>query len=56
MRPTLFEFAGGEAAFRALRAYMRWADDNVMSYSAEDAVVASDIPMPRWDWRGPQAI
>ena len=38
----------------ALRAYMRWAVDNVMSYSAEDAVVPSDLPMPRWDWYGLQ--
>ena len=38
----------------ALRAYMLWAVDNVMSYSAEDAVVPSDLPMPRWDWHGLQ--
>ena len=38
----------------ALRAYMRWAVDNVMSYTAEDAVVPSGLPMPRWDWRGLQ--
>ena len=38
----------------ALRAYMLWAVDNVMSYSAEDAVVPSDLPMPRWDWYGLQ--
>jgi hemoglobin len=36
----------------AMQAYMRWAVDNVMSYSPEDAVVPSGIPMPRWDWRG----
>jgi hemoglobin len=38
----------------ALRAYMRWGVDNVMSYSAEDAVVPSDLPIPRWDWHGLQ--
>lgn len=45
-----------DPAFReALHAYMRWAVVNVLSYSAEDAVVASDIRMPRWDWDGLQA-
>ena len=38
----------------ALRAYMRWAVDDVLSYSAEDAVVASGLTMPRWGWDGPQ--
>ncbi len=36
----------------AMRAYMRWAVDNVLSYSAEDAVVPSRVAMPRWDWGG----
>jgi hemoglobin len=41
-----------EPAFRAaMRAYMRWAVDNVLSYSLEDAVVP-DIEMPHWDWDG----
>ena len=40
----------------AMRAYMRWAVDNVMSYSPVDAVVPSGIPMPRWDWSGLQAV
>ena len=45
-----------DPAFReAMRAYMRWAVDNVLSHSAEDAVVASGIAMPRWDWDGLQA-
>src|ERR1022692_3892381 len=39
----------------ALRAYMRWAVDNVLSYSSEDAVVPSRIGIPRWDWSGLQA-
>jgi hemoglobin len=40
---------------RALRAYMRWAVDNVLSYPTEDAVVASGIEIPRWDWDGLEA-
>ena len=39
----------------AMRAYMRWAVDNVLSYSAEDAVVPSRVGMPHWDWSGLQA-
>jgi hemoglobin len=42
-------------AFRgALHAYMRWAVDDVLSYAAEDAVVAVGAPMPRWGWDGLQ--
>ena len=37
----------------AMRAYMRWAVDNVLSYAEAD-----DVPpraaMPRWDWSGLQ--
>ena len=36
----------------AMRAYMRWAVDNVLSYSPEDAVVAPGARMPRWGWDG----
>ena len=36
----------------ALRAYMEWATDEVMSYGPEDAVVPMDLPVPRWDWHG----
>lgn len=35
-----------------MRAYMRWAVDNVLSYSSEDAIVPSRVGMPRWDWDG----
>lgn len=38
----------------ALTAYMRWAVDNVMAYSAHDAVVPAGVSMPRWDWGGLQ--
>jgi hemoglobin len=45
-----------DPAFReAMRAYMRWAVDNVMSYSPEEAVVPAGLRMPRWDWGGLQA-
>lgn len=41
-----------DQAFReAMRAYMRWAVDNVLSYSVEDDV-PSRIAVPRWDWSG----
>ena len=44
-----------DPTFRAaLHAYMRWAVDDVLAYSAEDAVVAADAPMPRWGWDGLQ--
>jgi len=36
----------------AMRAYMRWAVDNVLSYSPVDAVVPAGLGMPRWDWNG----
>jgi hemoglobin len=43
-----------DPAFRAaLRAYMEWAVDEVLSYSADDAVVPADLPVPHWSWDGP---
>jgi hemoglobin len=36
-----------------LRAYMQWAVDDVLAYSAEDAVVPAGRPMPQWSWDGP---
>lgn len=45
-----------DAAFRAaLRAYMRWAVDNVLSYSAENTVVPPGVHLPQWGWAGLQA-
>ncbi|WP_211193051.1 oxidoreductase [Actinoplanes sp. TBRC 11911] len=35
-----------------LTAYMRWATDEVMSYSPRDAVVPSGLRMPHWDVDG----
>ncbi|MEA2194615.1 MAG: hemoglobin [Solirubrobacteraceae bacterium] len=44
-----------DPAFRAaLHAYMRWAVDDVLAYSAEDAVVSPGAAMPRWGWEGLQ--
>lgn len=36
----------------ALHAYIRWATDEVMSYSPRDARVKPNLPTPRWDWNG----
>ena len=36
----------------ALRAYMEWAADEVMSYSPKDALVPAELAMPRWSWEG----
>lgn len=35
-----------------LRDYMKWAVDEVLSYSPRDAVVPRDQPMPHWSWEG----
>lgn len=43
----------GDPAFRAaLRAYLEWAVDDVLAYSAVDAVVPGGQPVPRWSWDG----
>jgi hemoglobin len=39
----------------AMRAYMRSAVDNVLSYSHVQAAEPG-LPMPRWGWDGPEAI
>jgi hemoglobin len=36
----------------ALRAYMEWAVEEVLSYGAEDAIVRDGLAMPRWSWEG----
>jgi hemoglobin len=44
-----------EPEFRAaMRAYRRWAVDDVLTYSAEKVVVPGGSPMPRWSWDGLQ--
>jgi hemoglobin len=41
-----------DPAFReAMRAYMRWAVDNVLSYPEKDDV-SPGMAMPRWGWDG----
>lgn len=41
-----------DTAFRdAMRGYMRWAVDNVLSYE-ERSDVPAGAPMPRWGWDG----
>ena len=36
----------------ALRAYMQWAVDEVLSYSPHDAAVPTGLAMPLWSWDG----
>lgn len=36
----------------ALTSYMRWAVDDVMSYTPMDSVVPVEEPVPRWSWDG----
>jgi len=36
----------------ALTAYIRWATDEVMTYSPGDAVVPPDLPIPHWTLNG----
>ena len=44
-----------DRAFRAaMVAYMRWAVDDVLTYSPVDAVVPHGAAMPRWGWDGPE--
>jgi len=43
-----------EPEFRAaMRAYMRWATDEMIGHPERDAVIPPDMAMPRWDWDGP---
>jgi hemoglobin len=42
-----------EAEFRdAIRAYMRWAVDNVLVYSDGQTPVPAGAALPRWGWNG----
>lgn len=38
----------------ALRAYMQWAVDEVLSYPTTETAVSPDLPMPHWSWEGLQ--
>ena len=43
-----------EPEFRAaMRAYMRWATDEMIGHPERDAAIPPDLAMPRWDWNGP---
>jgi hemoglobin len=45
-----------DPAFRAaLHEYMCWAVDDVLTYSAKEAVVPAEAAMPRWGWDGLQS-
>ena len=42
-----------DPAFReSMRAYMRWAVDDVLSHPDPDPVIAAGAAMPRWGWDG----
>jgi hemoglobin len=42
-----------DPAFRAaLRSYMEWAVQEVLSYSPSGAEVPDGLPPPRWSWNG----
>jgi hemoglobin len=44
-----------ESEFRdALRAYMEWATEEVMSYTPAESQVPKELPVPRWGWNGPE--
>jgi hemoglobin len=36
----------------AMRAYMRWAVDNMLVYSTGETAVPGDAVVPRWGWSG----
>jgi len=43
----------GKKEFRAaMRAYMVWAVDDVLTYSPVGSRVPADISMPHWSWEG----
>jgi hemoglobin len=39
----------------AMRAYIEWATNEVMSYAPAGSVVPGDQPLPRWSWDGLQS-
>ena len=38
----------------ALRSYMEWATEEVVSYAPQGSEVPADLPVPRWSWSGPR--
>lgn len=46
-----------DPSFRSsLHSYIRWAVDEVNTYSPAGSTVPADEPMPRWSWDGPEAV
>jgi hemoglobin len=46
-----------DAEFRtALRSYMEWATQEVISYAPSDAQVPGNLPVPRWTWNGLERV
>ncbi|HEV2029337.1 MAG TPA: group II truncated hemoglobin [Candidatus Dormibacteraeota bacterium] len=37
----------------ALRSYMEWATQEVISYAPSGSEVPANLPVPRWSWDGP---
>jgi hemoglobin len=37
----------------ALRSYMEWATEEVLSYAPPESQVPKALPVPRWSWDGP---
>jgi hemoglobin len=45
-----------DAEFRAtMRAYMRWAVDEVLLYPDDDSTVPPNLSLPHWSWNGLQS-
>jgi hemoglobin len=38
----------------ALRAYMEWAVEDMLSFPDSDSTIPADVPMPHWSWDGLQ--
>jgi hemoglobin len=46
-----------DAEFRtALRSYMEWATQEVISYAPSDVQVPANLPVPRWTWNGLERV
>ena len=53
MQALRFAALPDDAEFRAaMRAYMRWAVDNMLTYSDGTTPVPAVAAIPRWGWGG----